>query len=181
MQRPLPMRGGRNSAVQLHGSLPVMRRVPLRRHALAGLWLPVFALLSLPASLLAESFFSVQPCRIFDSRTPANAPILTSENRFIDVEGLCGVPTDATAVALSITATDGTVDGEMVLERNDDPFFPQGPHVSVHFRAAQPRSNNGVIAITNGGRPVKGLVARPLVPPGESVHLIVDVAGYFAP
>jgi hypothetical protein len=80
-----------------------------------------------------------------------------------------------------MTVTSGTVDGELLLERNDDPFFPQGPHVSVHYRAGQTRSNNAVLLITSGGRPVKGLVARAAVPPGESVHLIVDVAGYFAP
>jgi hypothetical protein len=79
---------------------------------------------------------------------------------------------NARAVALNITATGATKDGHLRL-------YPAGtprPTTSaVNFRAGQTRANNGIAPLGTSGAVTlySGQAA------GGTVHVIVDVSGYF--
>ena len=49
-----------------------------------------------------DSFYTVHPCRVFDTRT-TNTPIQPNTTTTFAVGGLCGVPLEASAVACNAT------------------------------------------------------------------------------
>src|SRR5260370_15793298 len=60
----------------------------------------------------AVAFFTLAPCRVFDSRLPADAPALsTGVARAIQVSGTCGGPAAAKTVSVNRTATQATAAG----------------------------------------------------------------------
>jgi Tol biopolymer transport system component len=120
-----------------------------------------------------RSLFTVPPCRLFDSRTPANAPALSSGSpRILNVRDLCGIPETAAAIAANVTVTQSTGAGYLVLHAGD----MSAPQTStINFSGGQTRSNNAVLALAPGG----ALAIAPQVVGNGSVHVIVDVAGYF--
>src|SRR5260370_10416141 len=68
----------------------------------------------------AVAFFTLAPCRVFDSRLPADAPALsTGVARSIQVTGACGVLAAAKMVAVNLTATHATAAGSIELYRGD--------------------------------------------------------------
>ena len=118
------------------------------------------------------SFFTVPPCRVFDTRS-ADPPALAGEaKRLVTVEGvLCGVPATARAVTVNVTASGATAAGYVVLYPADlgTPLTS-----TVNFAAGQTRANNAVVRLA-----VDGTLAAKAFVGGGSVHLIVDVTGYF--
>ena len=127
-----------------------------------------------PASFAAPAnLHTVSQCRVFDSRQPANGPALTSGvPRTISVAGLCGVPATATSAAVNITVTDPTSPGHLRL-------YATGPapglFSSLNFSAGQTRGNNALVQLSALGQ----VDALPTMPTPGTVHLIVDVFGYF--
>jgi uncharacterized repeat protein (TIGR01451 family) len=124
---------------------------------------------------VGRDFFTIPPCRVLDSRDPSGPfggqPLLARQERTITVTERCGVPAGARAVALNVIAASPTDDGHLRL-------YPGGttrPEVStVNFRAGVTRANNAVAPL--------GLQGDLAVYSGQasgSVHVIVDVSGYF--
>ena len=123
---------------------------------------------------VASGFVSMTPTRVFDTRDGTGgraAPIVQGETWAFPFSGQFGVPADATAVALNLTAVDATV-----------PTF-----VSVW-------PGGTVKPFTANLNPVPGLAVPNLVigqlgPAGTlsfynnsgSVHLVADLVGYFTP
>jgi Bacterial Ig-like domain (group 3) len=123
------------------------------------------------------------PCRIFDTRygvitggcsgAPAvlKAPVGANASLKVKVTGVGGVPDNATAVVLNVTAVGATIPGTFVTVY-PDPTKPGVSNLNV----------NGAGAIPN-------LVVVPIGPGGfvdfynfkGSVNLLADVAGYFSP
>jgi hypothetical protein len=117
-------------------------------------------------------FFTVNPCRILDTRLPGQGPAIASgTGRGVPFVGSCGIPATARAVAINATVTDATTSGYVAI-------FPSGgelPNTStIHFTAHVARANNAVLGIVPSG----GLDAF-VVAPGGSIHLVLDVTGYF--
>jgi glucose/arabinose dehydrogenase len=118
---------------------------------------------------------TVEPCRVLDTRDPPGPwglPALAAgTDRTFVIAGRCGIPAGARAVAANLTATLAAADGNLIV-------FPQGaapPLTSaINFRAGQTRANNAVLMLGPGG----DIVVRCSMPSG-SVHLIVDVTGWF--
>lgn len=112
----------------------------------------------------------VDPCRLLDTRE--GAPLAAGTERTLVAVGHCGVPPTARSLALNVTVTSADQDGDLRL-------FPAGvaaPLASIiNFRAGQTRANSAVISLGTGG----ALVIHVDQPAGGSVHVIVDVAGYF--
>jgi uncharacterized repeat protein (TIGR01451 family) len=122
------------------------------------------------------SFFTLEPCRVADTRDPArlNGPpaLAATSERTLVLSGLCGLPAGATAVALNITVTAATALGNLRVFPADQPM----PLAStINFAAGQTRANNAVVPASASGT-VAIRVRNDA--PGE-VHLIVDVTGYF--
>jgi len=155
--------------------------------------LVVGALLAvLPAPAAAQAgpyqYHSLTPCRVADTRNatydPNGPPILTGQTtRTFIVQSKCGVPTDAAAVSVNVTAVGPTGGGFLTL-------FPTGvtqPLVSsLNFAKGEPALGNGAIvplgtysatapydlSIYASVNPVAGV-------PTPTVHMVLDVTGYF--
>jgi hypothetical protein len=116
--------------------------------------------------------YTVAPCRVVDTR--AGVPLAANSTRFVPVTGACGVPPDARAVALNVTAVNPTDHGFLRL-------YPAGtpaPFVSaVNFVPGRTRANNAVVALGADGQ----LAVQCDMPAGSTgtTHLVLDVYGYF--
>ena len=124
------------------------------------------------------SFFTVDPCRVIDTRNPAGefgGPALASgESRVFPIAGRCSIPETATAVSVNVTAVAPTGAGHVVA-------FPGNaalPLTSViNFNLGATRANNAILPLATDGTGTLGFHAVVL---GQgSVNLILDVNGYF--
>jgi uncharacterized repeat protein (TIGR01451 family) len=122
-------------------------------------------------------FFTVTPCRVVDTRPGSGAPIggpaLDAQSpRTLALAGNCGIPGTARAVSLNVTVTQAGAAGNLRL-------FPAGcplPTISaLNYAAGQTRGNNGIIPF-NGSGQIAAYAAQTL---GTTVHVIMDVNGYF--
>jgi uncharacterized repeat protein (TIGR01451 family) len=126
-------------------------------------------------------FFSVPQCRIIDTRdfVPIPPPSPGGLLLVALTGGACGIPSDAAAVAVNLTATQPTAAGSVVIY----PFDQPTPMMrTVYFEPGQTRANNALVLLaTNRPVPVIGpdysvFVFNDSVGP---VHVIIDVVGYF--
>jgi hypothetical protein len=121
-------------------------------------------------------FYTLSPCRVLDTRQaagPSGGPALTSSGaRTFPVGGLCGVPADAVAVAANVTAVNPAAAGFVSLSPAGSP----PPTTStVNFSGGQVRANNTILALGPGGQ----ATVQAALPGVGTVHLVVDVTGYF--
>lgn len=125
-----------------------------------------------------STYVPVAPCRLMDTRPgadnvgPRSTPIIGGEpytQQVTGPNGECTVPTTASAVALNVTALNGT-------ERSFLTLFPDGepPQASnLNWVAGQPPSPNKVDVKLAGDGSVKLFNAF------GSVDVIADVTGYY--
>ena len=123
-------------------------------------------------------FFTVPPCRVLDSRIPSpNGPSSPSPFRapysasFGFFRGQCGIPTEGVrAVVVNVTVAAPTADGHVTFY---PPYtFPTGS--TINYRAGQTRANLSIVGVDENA-----LVGMDIVQPSGSVHIILDVSGYF--
>jgi hypothetical protein len=137
-------------------------------------------------------FFSVTPCRIADTRNPTNpqgtgGPALVAGTpRNFPVVSVCGVPSDAKAVALNVTVVSPTLEGFIKIW----PYNTTQPNVStINFAAGEPAIANGAIVPTCVP-PAGQMTCNPppnfqvsavygTAVPGGTTNLILDITGYF--
>ena len=120
-----------------------------------------------------SSFFTVAPCRLFDSRTPRNGPwLISGVERTIAVAGSCGIPPGASAAALNLTAVGSSEDGS--LGASPTAGQPTGLAI-VNFRARQTRANNTIMLLSSSG----ALTLQALVGQNGVTDAVVDVVGFF--
>lgn len=124
-----------------------------------------------------ESFFTVPPCRIADTRN--TTPLTSNVQRLFQVTGLCGIPASAKAVSFNVTVVSPTGPGHLVFRPGNQTSGPFA-HATINFDPANsPRANNAILRLaTNGAGSVN---VHPFVAasPGE-VHVLLDVYGYFS-
>jgi Tol biopolymer transport system component len=123
--------------------------------------------------LPGRDFFTVSPCRVLDTRQ--QGPILTSAiERTVTVAGSCGIPAAARAVAANITVIQPTGQGHLTLHPGD----LAAPLTStINFIAGSTRANNALLPLALDGTGTLSLT--PSVAGGGTVHVLVDVSGYF--
>lgn len=118
---------------------------------------------STPAALVA-----VAPCRLLDTRT--DAALAVSTPRSVDVAGRCGVPSDATSVAVTVTAVDTAAAGWVSV-------WPSGaawPGTStLNVVAGETRANGAIVVLGADGDVQLMVSAR--------MSVVVDVTGAFVP
>jgi hypothetical protein len=119
-----------------------------------------------------RGFHTVAPCRLLDTRA-AGPAVRHSDLRTFAVAGRCEVALEAVAVAANITVVQPMGAGHVTL-------FPAGnirvPNAStLNFRAGQTRANNAALALGAAGE----VTASATVNGGGSIHLVLDVTGYF--
>jgi hypothetical protein len=148
--------------------------------------LPVVALtLMSVAPVLAQGgpyrFYPLTPCRLVDTRA-AEGPVLegpASNTRTFQVRGKCGVPTEAKAAALNVTAFNPTRNGHLRA-------WPSGtamPNTSIlNYQTATVIANGAIVPLSTDTQDLAifaFLGASPTA--ADEVHVIIDVTGYFAP
>lgn len=123
-----------------------------------------------------SKFYPVTPCRAVDTRNPngaAGGPALGAGTaRAFQLAGACGVPVTARSVVTNLTVTGPTAAGDLAIFPTGTPS-PQGA-TAINFRAGQTRANNFIARLGTTGD-----IAVFTEMPGGSVHLIIDVSGYF--
>ena len=126
-----------------------------------------------------QSFTPMAPARLFDSRPGTTypgelpdrtTPIGPDDVIGVRVRGIAGVPADAVAVALNVTAVSPTADGWVTVYPIGQPpntsniNFLKGQTAAAHVTATVNDFDNIVLYNARG-----------------STHLIVDIAGWYGP
>jgi sugar lactone lactonase YvrE len=117
----------------------------------------------------ATFFFTVPPCRAFDSR---DSIPFAGGSWTVPLVGRCGVPTGAVAVALNLTVTAATTAGHIVLFADGQEPWPLVS--TINYVAGQTRANNAVAQLG-----ASGATAVYVSQLSGTVHVIIDVSGYF--
>jgi hypothetical protein len=128
------------------------------------------AVASHPFRVLIPGFYTLSPCRVFDTRGDIGGPLYAGQRRVFAVGGRCGVPDDADSVAANLTIVSPSAAGNLTV-------WPDGPQPgtsSVNYRAGAVRANNAILKLGPDGT-VMVFVSQPK----GQIHLILDVAGYF--
>jgi RHS repeat-associated protein len=120
-------------------------------------------------------FVPIPGCRALDTRVTRN-PLLGSQVQDIDLVTPCNLPAGTIAAAINVTSITPTQAGTLVL-------FPAGaavpPTSFTNFPAGDVLANG---AIANLGTGSPGAIALLLSgTTANSLHVVVDVFGYFAP
>jgi hypothetical protein len=150
------------------------------------LFLAVAAIVSSASAAFADGpfqFYSVTPCRIADTRNQigvTGGPALShGAVRNFPIHNQCGVPggpTGAKAAVLNVTIVGPSNFGHLTIW----PFNTAVPLVStINFSAGEAALANGaIVPLTND--PSFNVSVSPAIGGGTgSVHLIIDVTGYF--
>ncbi len=126
-----------------------------------------------------QDFYTLTPCRMLDTRNPdgpyGGPALAAGVPRTFTLAGVvCGVPATARALSLNVTVVPNTGGGFVILYPGD---MPAPSTSTINFAASQVRANNAVLLLSRDGmgtlRAFAGLSG------GSSVHLIIDVNGYF--
>jgi len=114
-----------------------------------------------------QGFSPVPPVRVLDTRSGAAIP--AGGNVTIPVAGHNGVPADASAVVLNVTATAPTGAGYLTVY----PCGSSAPEASnVNYDAGQTVPNLAVVKVGDGGNVCISTYAQ--------AHIIADLSGYYA-
>ena len=117
-------------------------------------------------------FYTLAPCRLYDSRVPGRLPLLAGEVRVLTPRELgCGVPYGAGALALNVTVTGATAAGNVRVY----PAWSPVPNAStVNFLSGQTRANNAVVGLSP-----EGDLSILATQASGTVHVVLDVVGFF--
>jgi bacillolysin len=120
----------------------------------------------------ATDFYTVTPCRVFDTRT--NAVMSSGATRVFNITGVCGIPSTAKAISVNVTTVNPTSQGNVT-------FFPGGvgrPTAStLNFQVGTTRANNAILVLAPDGTGT--LQGFAFVSGSGTVDAILDVTGYF--
>lgn len=112
----------------------------------------------------------VRPCRLADTRQIGRSPLRAGEMVTVQAGGVCGIPAEAVAIAVSVIAVDPAEDGFMSVLASG---ATGGPATStLNFRAGQVVSNSTISGLRDGQVSVFSSAAS---------HFVLDVTGYFKP
>jgi hypothetical protein len=127
-----------------------------------------------PPAVDAARYVPLEPTRLFDTR-PGSEPagpkglVSAGETLTVQVAGIAGVPGEAVAVALNVTATEAAGAGYVTVWPADQPR-PEASNLNL-TASGQTRANLVTVPVSATGR--VSLYAE------RGAHLIADVAGYY--
>jgi subtilisin family serine protease len=115
-------------------------------------------------------FYSLAPCRLFDSRTAQ--PLVSGTALNLQATGLCQIPAGARALSVNVTVVGPTGPGYLVLYPGNE---AQPLSSTVNFQSGQVRANNAILKLD----PTGALQALAIVQGSGQTHVVVDVNGYY--
>lgn len=119
----------------------------------------------------ALSYYTLNPCRVFDTRPPGGTSLVAGSSRVFTVAGVCGVPADAKAVTANATVLYPTATGNLRFYANGAPT----PSASVNaYTPGTTRAN--ILQLSLG---TNGEIRLDTVQPSGTADAILDVSGYF--
>jgi Tol biopolymer transport system component len=131
----------------------------------------VYVYTEAPPSAPTGFFFTLRPCRLFDTRLGGGA-LHSGGSWALPALGACGIPATAVAIVANVTAVQPTAAGFLTLHPAG---IPPPVASSLNFSAGQTRSNNAVVRLSGSGT----FAVSPLVLGSGTVDVILDVVGYF--
>jgi hypothetical protein len=129
---------------------------------------------SLTRPLAADSFYTVTPCRILDTRS-SNSPLPTNIPTVFGVTGICGIPAAASSVSFNVTLVPQTVSVDLGMCQGDLSAVPGTNVVSSQGAIAAAAA---VAPLSNDGQGTVRVIANSVSM--GATDLILDVNGYFA-
>jgi hypothetical protein len=118
------------------------------------------------------SYYTVTPCRAYDSRAVGAAGALAAgTDNAILVAGYCGIPATAKAVSLNVTVVGPSAGGHLRLYASGT---PRSGTSSISYASGQTRANNAVVSLGTDG----ALIVHVTQPSG-TMQVVIDVNGYF--
>jgi hypothetical protein len=131
-----------------------------------------------------EVFVSITPCRVVNTRdVPADGPKLGNQvTRDFTIQGNCGVPVGAKAVAINVTVTEQEAQGFLSVFPSDLDFGVTAFHSNLNFPAVEFATDNGSIAPLAAVTPDLSVYWDSLpstAPSTFATHVLIDVFGYF--
>lgn len=119
-----------------------------------------------------NDFYTLTPCRLFNTKD--SWPLTSGAEEIFALKGLCGIPPTARALAVNVTVTGPTAQGSVALY----PGPGKAPGTStISFGPGEIRANSAVLGLSADGYGT--LRALPAIAGQGTVHLILDVFGYF--
>lgn len=130
-----------------------------------------------PSPAVEGGFYPLPPCRLVDTRGPAGpwgAPRLQGGSvRVFPASGACGIPPEAEALSVNVTAADPTTLGHLRVFQGGG----QIPSTSLlNFQPGLNRANSAIIPLAGFPR---SLAVFGGLAPSASVDVVIDVNGYF--
>jgi len=128
------------------------------------------ATVTVVAAAPAASIFLVSPCRALDTR--GGGAILPGATRNIVMAGVCGVPSNATALVVNLTVVNPADTAFATFYPG--PAFVVRPNAStINFKPGRTLANNARIALgVDGSINIFNAGATP-------VDVLIDVSGFF--
>ena len=129
------------------------------------------------APAVAEGFFTVPLCRVYDSR---NGTILSAGVlRTIQITGACGIPATAKAISANVTSVSPSGAGWMTFYPGNVSSSPFADTTSsLNFDTGVfARANNVILLLSTDGTGKVNVLPFVAGSPGQ-VHLVIDVYGY---
>jgi hypothetical protein len=121
------------------------------------------------------ALYTLTPCRVFNTRDangPLGGPVLGPlAERTFDVDGTCGIPSNAVALVVNLTVFDPVALGNLSVYPGN--AFYLGTSV-LNFQAGIVRANNVIIRLATDG---SGTITVRNGSAGNA-HVILDVMGY---
>jgi PKD repeat protein len=125
----------------------------------------------------AASFYTVRPCRVFDSRV-GQTPLTSAEStrRLSLASSSCTIPATASAVAANVTVVNPSAAGHLTFYPGN---YPPPTTSTLNFRAGSTRANNAILPLATDGSGTLGVHLT--APAPARADFLLDIAGYFLP
>lgn len=120
----------------------------------------------------STDFYTVSPCRVFDTRATAAGALASGAPRLITFGTACGIPLGARAVAVNVTVLAPSAQGNVAFYPGTNP----NPGTStINFPPDGNLANNAILPLDTSS----SLAMVATLADRGSVDLLIDVAGYF--
>jgi len=120
------------------------------------------------------SFYTVTPCRVYDSRDPGLGgpiPLAAGSYTVVVAAGQCGIAATAQSVSLNVTVVSPTAGGHLRLYAS---ATPRPTTSAINYAEGQTRANDAVVSLGPDGSLIVYVGQA-----SGTTHVVVDVNGYF--